>query len=69
MQNHQNSEPILVLDPNLNGYESIELHQWKMCMQFHSRGVSDNVLTMDVGDKIKSFIVKLQETYEKDEFL
>eukprot|EP00957_Ditylum_brightwellii_P130864 9983287-Ditylum_brightwellii.AAC.1 len=68
MQNHQNSEPLPMLDPNVNGYESIELYQWEMCMQFHSRGASDKVPTIDVGDKIKSFIVKLQETHGKDKF-
>eukprot|EP00957_Ditylum_brightwellii_P156638 11921750-Ditylum_brightwellii.AAC.1 len=68
MQNHQNGEPLPVLDPNVNGYKSIELYQWEICMQFHSRGASDKVPTMDVGDKIKSFIMKLQETHRKDKF-
>eukprot|EP00957_Ditylum_brightwellii_P056750 4300800-Ditylum_brightwellii.AAC.1 len=57
------------MDHSVNGYEFIELYQWEMCMQFHSRGVSDKVPTMDVGDRIKSFIMKLQEMYGKDKFL
>eukprot|EP00957_Ditylum_brightwellii_P164152 12498426-Ditylum_brightwellii.AAC.1 len=69
VQNYQNGEPLLVLDPNVNGYESIELYQWEMCIQFCSRGASDKVPTMDVGDKIKSFIVKLQEAHGEDKFL
>ena len=69
MQNHQNGEPFPVMDPNVNGYESIELYQWEKCMQFHSRGASNKVPTMNVGDKIKSFIVKLQEMHGKDKFL
>eukprot|EP00957_Ditylum_brightwellii_P206230 15347450-Ditylum_brightwellii.AAC.1 len=68
VQNHQNGEPLLVLDPNVNGYESIKLYQWEMCMQFHSRGASDKVPTINVGDKIKNFIVKLQEMHGKDKF-
>eukprot|EP00957_Ditylum_brightwellii_P041332 3129068-Ditylum_brightwellii.AAC.1 len=68
VQNHQNGGPLLVLDPHVNGYKFIELYQWEMCMQFHSRGSSNKVPTMDIGDKIKSFIVKLQEAHGKDKF-
>eukprot|EP00957_Ditylum_brightwellii_P015696 1183555-Ditylum_brightwellii.AAC.1 len=63
VQKHQNGEPLPVLYPNVNGYESIELYQLKICMQFHSRGASDKVPTLDVGDKIKNFIMKFQEMH------
>eukprot|EP00957_Ditylum_brightwellii_P128603 9810259-Ditylum_brightwellii.AAC.1 len=53
VQNHQKSERLLVLDPNVNGYESIELYQWEICMQFHSRGASNKVPTIHDGDEIK----------------
>eukprot|EP00957_Ditylum_brightwellii_P055550 4210160-Ditylum_brightwellii.AAC.1 len=68
IQNHQNREPLLVLDPKVNGYESIELFQWEMSLQFHSQGASEKFPTMDIGDKIKGLIVKLQETQGKENF-
>eukprot|EP00957_Ditylum_brightwellii_P056717 4298261-Ditylum_brightwellii.AAC.1 len=34
-----------------------------MCVQFHSQGASKKGPTTNVGDKIRSMIVKLQETY------
>eukprot|EP00957_Ditylum_brightwellii_P144129 10981444-Ditylum_brightwellii.AAC.1 len=68
VQNHQNGEPLPVLDPTINGYEPCELYQWEMCVQFHLRGASTLNHTSDVGKKIKSLIVKLQETHRKDNF-
>eukprot|EP00957_Ditylum_brightwellii_P202181 15328972-Ditylum_brightwellii.AAC.1 len=68
MQNHQNRHPLPVLDPKVTGYEAIELFQWKMCLQFHSHGASIKVLTIDVGDKVKNFIIQLHETHGKDKF-
>eukprot|EP00957_Ditylum_brightwellii_P007665 579503-Ditylum_brightwellii.AAC.1 len=68
VQNHQNRESLPALNPKINGYESTELFQWEMCLQFHSRGVSKKFPTIDVGDKIKKIIVKLQETHTKDKF-
>eukprot|EP00957_Ditylum_brightwellii_P061948 4701333-Ditylum_brightwellii.AAC.1 len=69
IQNHQNGQPLLVLDPNIEGYETIKLYQWEMCVQFHSQGASDNGPTMDVGDKIRSIVVKLQEMHRKEKLL
>eukprot|EP00957_Ditylum_brightwellii_P124534 9491253-Ditylum_brightwellii.AAC.1 len=68
VQNHQNGHPLLVLDPEVTGYEAIELFQWEACLQFHSRGTSMKVLAVDVGDKVKNFIIWLHETHGKDKF-
>eukprot|EP00957_Ditylum_brightwellii_P144677 11021718-Ditylum_brightwellii.AAC.1 len=68
VQNHQNSEPLPVLDPAINGYEPFELYQWEMCVQFHSCRASMLKHTSDVGKKIKSLFVKLQKTHGKDKF-
>eukprot|EP00957_Ditylum_brightwellii_P142458 10853322-Ditylum_brightwellii.AAC.1 len=40
-----------------------------MCVQFHSQGASEKGLVVDVGDKIRSTIVKLQEMHGKDKLL
>eukprot|EP00957_Ditylum_brightwellii_P179778 13694710-Ditylum_brightwellii.AAC.1 len=34
VQNQQNSEPLPVLDPQIEGYKLVELFQWEMCVQF-----------------------------------
>eukprot|EP00957_Ditylum_brightwellii_P056689 4296283-Ditylum_brightwellii.AAC.1 len=69
VQNHQNVQLLLVLDPKIDGYETIQLYQWEMCVQFHSQGASEKGPMVDVGDKIRSMIVKLQETYRKEKLL
>eukprot|EP00957_Ditylum_brightwellii_P096455 7346441-Ditylum_brightwellii.AAC.1 len=69
VQNHQNGQPLLVLDPKIKGYENIGLFQWERCVQFHSRGASEKGPTTDVGDKIRRLIVKLQEMHGKEKFL
>eukprot|EP00957_Ditylum_brightwellii_P100000 7620801-Ditylum_brightwellii.AAC.1 len=60
VQNHQNGQPLPVLDPKIEGYEFIELYQWEMCVQFCLHGASEKVPTIDVGDKVRNLIVKLQ---------
>eukprot|EP00957_Ditylum_brightwellii_P211296 15366014-Ditylum_brightwellii.AAC.1 len=35
VQNHQNSEPLPVLDTKVEQYEPVELYQWEMCVQLH----------------------------------
>eukprot|EP00957_Ditylum_brightwellii_P044333 3363677-Ditylum_brightwellii.AAC.1 len=40
VQNHQNGKPLPVLDPQIKGYEPVELFQWMMCVQFLSCRVS-----------------------------
>eukprot|EP00957_Ditylum_brightwellii_P104589 7969225-Ditylum_brightwellii.AAC.1 len=56
VQNHQNGEPLPVLDPAINGYEPCELYQWEMCVQFHSCRASTLKHTSDIGKKIKSLL-------------
>eukprot|EP00957_Ditylum_brightwellii_P028524 2153908-Ditylum_brightwellii.AAC.1 len=34
VQNHLNGEPLPVLDPQIKGYDPVELYQWEMCVQF-----------------------------------
>ena len=34
VQNHQNGEPLPVLDPQIEEYDPVELYQWEMCVQF-----------------------------------
>eukprot|EP00957_Ditylum_brightwellii_P018994 1429734-Ditylum_brightwellii.AAC.1 len=51
VQNHQNGEPLPVLDLKVEGYEPVELYQWEMCIQFHLQGTSEKVPTTDVSDK------------------
>ena len=34
VQNHQNGEQLPVLDPQIEGYNPVELYQWEMCVQF-----------------------------------
>eukprot|EP00957_Ditylum_brightwellii_P204739 15340646-Ditylum_brightwellii.AAC.1 len=69
VQNHQKGEPFPVLDPKVKGYEPAELYKWEMCVQFHLQGTSEKVPTMDIGDKVRSLIVKLQKAHRKEEFL
>eukprot|EP00957_Ditylum_brightwellii_P018739 1408126-Ditylum_brightwellii.AAC.1 len=54
VQNHQNGEPLPVLDTQIEGYKPVELFQWKMCVQFYLQGASTQSPTADIGDKIKS---------------
>eukprot|EP00957_Ditylum_brightwellii_P178195 13572778-Ditylum_brightwellii.AAC.1 len=68
VQNHQNGEPLPVLDLAIKGYKPCELYQWEMCVQFHSCGASMQKHTSGIGKKIKSLLVKLQETNGKDKF-
>eukprot|EP00957_Ditylum_brightwellii_P080287 6106333-Ditylum_brightwellii.AAC.1 len=68
VQNHQNGEPLPVLDPAIERYKPCELYQWEMCILFHSHGVSTQKHMSDVGKKIKSLLVKPQETHGKDKF-
>eukprot|EP00957_Ditylum_brightwellii_P207457 15353077-Ditylum_brightwellii.AAC.1 len=69
VQHHQNGEPLPVLDPQIKGYEPVELFQWEMCVQFSLRGVLTKHPTSDVRDKLKSLVIKLQEMHGKDKFL
>eukprot|EP00957_Ditylum_brightwellii_P187508 14279856-Ditylum_brightwellii.AAC.1 len=48
VQNHQNGEPLPVLDPAIKGYEPCELYQWEMCIQFHSHGASMQKYMSDI---------------------
>eukprot|EP00957_Ditylum_brightwellii_P053526 4056173-Ditylum_brightwellii.AAC.1 len=66
IQNHQNGEPLPVLDPKVKGYEPVELYQWEMCVQFYLRSVSEIIPTTDVGDKIINLVVKLHEAHNND---
>eukprot|EP00957_Ditylum_brightwellii_P107650 8212550-Ditylum_brightwellii.AAC.1 len=68
MQNHQNDEPLPVLNPQIEGYKPVELYQWKICVQFYSRGALTKYAMADVGDKIKSLVIKLQEFMKKTKF-
>eukprot|EP00957_Ditylum_brightwellii_P070435 5351535-Ditylum_brightwellii.AAC.1 len=47
VQNHQNGEPLPALDPQIKGYDSAELYQWEMCVQFSSHGASTKHPTSD----------------------
>eukprot|EP00957_Ditylum_brightwellii_P033671 2551960-Ditylum_brightwellii.AAC.1 len=69
VQNHQNGQPLLDLDPTVAGYEAIELCQWEMCIQFHLCGASMKIPMVDVGDKIRNVIIKLHKTHGKNKFL
>eukprot|EP00957_Ditylum_brightwellii_P105686 8059318-Ditylum_brightwellii.AAC.1 len=69
IQNHQNGEPLPVLDPQIEGYKPVELFQWEMRVQFYSQRASTQSLTADIGDKIKSLVIKLQEMHKKDKIL
>eukprot|EP00957_Ditylum_brightwellii_P125928 9599646-Ditylum_brightwellii.AAC.1 len=68
VQNHQNGEPLPVLDPQIKGYNTVELYQWEMCVQFSLRGASTKHPTSDVKDKLKSLVIKLQEAHGKEKF-
>eukprot|EP00957_Ditylum_brightwellii_P178871 13625250-Ditylum_brightwellii.AAC.1 len=54
VQNHQNGEPLPVLDPQIKGCDPVEIYQWEMCFQFLSQGASTKHPTSDVQDKLKS---------------
>eukprot|EP00957_Ditylum_brightwellii_P150161 11435017-Ditylum_brightwellii.AAC.1 len=54
VKNHQNGKLLPVLDPEIEGYDPVELYQWKMCVQFSSRGASTKHLTPNIQDKLKS---------------
>eukprot|EP00957_Ditylum_brightwellii_P078141 5940905-Ditylum_brightwellii.AAC.1 len=65
VQNHQNDAPLPVLDPQIEGYEPVELFQWELCIQFSLCGASMKNPMSDVRDKIKSLVIKLQEMLGK----
>eukprot|EP00957_Ditylum_brightwellii_P103204 7866099-Ditylum_brightwellii.AAC.1 len=65
----RNGQPLLVLDPKVAGYETIELYQWGMCIQFHSHGACMKIPMVDVGDKINKIVIKLHKTHGKNKFL
>eukprot|EP00957_Ditylum_brightwellii_P136241 10390400-Ditylum_brightwellii.AAC.1 len=65
IQNNQNGQPLPALDPKVAGYEALELYQWEMCIQFHLRGASKKIPTVEVGDKIKKIVIKLHKTHSK----
>eukprot|EP00957_Ditylum_brightwellii_P105015 8004439-Ditylum_brightwellii.AAC.1 len=69
MQNHHNGELLPVLDPQIEGYKPVELYQWEMCVQFYSRGALTKNPMAEVGDKIKSLVINLQEIHGKDNIL
>eukprot|EP00957_Ditylum_brightwellii_P109426 8346615-Ditylum_brightwellii.AAC.1 len=69
IQNYQNGEPLPVLDPHIEGHKPVELFQWEMCVQFYLQGVSMQSPTADVGDKIKSIVIKLHEMHRKNKIL
>eukprot|EP00957_Ditylum_brightwellii_P175504 13362410-Ditylum_brightwellii.AAC.1 len=54
VQNHQSGKLLPVLDPQIEGYDPVELNQKEMCVQFLSRGASTKHPTSDVQDKLKS---------------
>eukprot|EP00957_Ditylum_brightwellii_P162116 12342722-Ditylum_brightwellii.AAC.1 len=45
IQNHQNGEPLPILDLKVKGYGLVELYQWEMCVQFYLQGASEIVPT------------------------
>eukprot|EP00957_Ditylum_brightwellii_P003309 250766-Ditylum_brightwellii.AAC.1 len=61
IQNHQNGQPLPVLDPKVAGYEAIELYQWEMYIQFHLNGASTKISMIGIGDKFK----KMSSNYTK----
>eukprot|EP00957_Ditylum_brightwellii_P067462 5120710-Ditylum_brightwellii.AAC.1 len=69
VQNHQNDKLLPILDPQIKGYESVELFQWEMCVQFLLHGALTKHPMSDVSDKLKSLVIKLQETHGKEKFL
>eukprot|EP00957_Ditylum_brightwellii_P071575 5441974-Ditylum_brightwellii.AAC.1 len=40
VQNYQNCKSLPVLDPQVEGYNPVELYQWEMCVQFLLRRAS-----------------------------
>eukprot|EP00957_Ditylum_brightwellii_P089255 6796843-Ditylum_brightwellii.AAC.1 len=68
IQNCQNGQLLLVLDLKVSGYEDVELYQWEMCIQFHSCGASTKIPTVDIGDRVKTFIIKLHKHHGKEKF-
>eukprot|EP00957_Ditylum_brightwellii_P170928 13009722-Ditylum_brightwellii.AAC.1 len=65
----QELSAIEVLDPKVASYEAIELYQWEMCIQFRLRGASMKLPMVDIGDKIKIFVIKLHEMHGKNKSL
>eukprot|EP00957_Ditylum_brightwellii_P056560 4288055-Ditylum_brightwellii.AAC.1 len=63
IQNHQHGEPLPIFDPNIKGYELVELYQWEICIQFHLQGASEKVTTMDIGDKVRSLSMKFHKAH------
>eukprot|EP00957_Ditylum_brightwellii_P064791 4916331-Ditylum_brightwellii.AAC.1 len=51
------------MDPQIKGYDPVELYQLEMCVQFLSCGATTKHPTSDVQDKLKSLVIKLHETF------
>eukprot|EP00957_Ditylum_brightwellii_P031515 2389769-Ditylum_brightwellii.AAC.1 len=68
VQNHQNGKLLPVLDPQIEGYDPVELYQWEMCVQFSSLRASTKHPMSNVQDKLKSLLIKLQEAHGKEKF-
>eukprot|EP00957_Ditylum_brightwellii_P087722 6680066-Ditylum_brightwellii.AAC.1 len=56
------------MDPQIKGYELVELFQLEMCVQYSSCGASTKHPMSDVRDKLESLVIKLQEAHGKDKF-
>eukprot|EP00957_Ditylum_brightwellii_P060210 4573270-Ditylum_brightwellii.AAC.1 len=68
LQNYQNDKPLPVLDPQIEGYDSVEFYQWEICVHFLSQGVSTKHPLSDVQNKLKSLVNKLQEAHGREKF-
>eukprot|EP00957_Ditylum_brightwellii_P058648 4447948-Ditylum_brightwellii.AAC.1 len=51
VKNHQNRETFLVLDLNIEEYETTQLYQWEMSAQFFLCGVTNQTPTVGFGNK------------------
>eukprot|EP00957_Ditylum_brightwellii_P163679 12461782-Ditylum_brightwellii.AAC.1 len=59
VQNHQYGKLLPVLDPQIEGYEPVDLYQWEMCVQFSSHGASMKHPMSDIRDQLKRLVIKL----------
>jgi hypothetical protein len=63
-QKHQRIDLLSPIhDLKSDGYISVEVYQWEMCVQFYSSLASLIIPTLDIGNKAKGLLLKLQEVH------